>query len=113
MIQSRSTSITIAFGIEFYFSELAVYRQVPIPRRPNAASLSIHCHCFHTRGSVELLSSVSIVQTFTAGTRHATYIELNQPHFPHLPNVRRKFHTGSFFPRTDIVQNRLQYGFFP
>lgn len=47
-----------------------------------------------------LTSTSSDLQTFTAKTRHDTYIEVNSPHLPRNLLVRRKFHWNSFNPES-------------
>lgn len=40
---------------------------------------------------------VSLIQTFTARTRHATSTDSNHSYFPRIPNLSRKVHSNSFF----------------
>lgn len=63
--------------------------------------------------SDELHSSVRLIQTFTMRAHYNTSNESNSPCDPRDPNVRRKFHSHSFFPLTSTLWNRLPPGWFP
>lgn len=60
--------------------------------------------------SDELHSSVRLIQTFTMRAHYNTSNESNSPCDPRDPNVRRKFHSHSFFPLTSTLWNRLPPG---
>lgn len=59
-----------------------------------------------------LHSSVRIIQ-ITIRVHYNTSNESNNPCGPRDPNVRRKFHSHSFFPFTSTLWNRLLPGCFP
>lgn len=79
---------------------------------PTDTTFQTYCY-FHSKCLDKLHSFVSPVQTFTTKTRLPTSIEPNHPHSLHIPLVRRIVHANSFFQRTPILWNRLQYGCFP
>lgn len=63
--------------------------------------------------SDELHSSVRLIQTFTIRVHYNTFNDSNNPYGPRDPNVRRQFHSHSFFPLTSTLWNRLPPGCFP
>lgn len=46
-------------------------------------------------------------------THHAAYNEANYSYSLHIPLVRSKFHSDSFFPRAVTLRNRIPAGYFP
>lgn len=47
--------------------------------------------------SDKLISLIPPVETFTVRIYYVTSIQLNHLYFLHIPNVKRKYHSGSFF----------------
>ena len=90
------------------FSTLA-----PLSHRREVASLALFYRYFHGKCSDELHALVPKVQKFSSMTRFATSTLQNHPHFLRLPNIRRKFHTDSFIPRTSLSWNKHQRDCFP
>ena len=85
----------------------------PLSQRRDVASLSLLYRYFHGKCSNELHSLVPPRQTFRARTRLATSVESNHPHPLRIPNLRRKFHDVTFFPRTTHLWNSLPFECFP
>lgn len=46
-------------------------------------------------------------QTLITRTHHAMFMQSNHSHFLHIPNLRRKFHSEKFFPRTTTEHCKL------
>lgn len=65
-------------------------------------SLLLLCHYFPGKYSDEIPFLCPPVQLFTAITYHTTSTEWNHPNFLHIPNVRKKFHSDIFSPRTTL-----------
>lgn len=60
--------------------------------------------------ALSLLSLILIDLTFTANTRHTTYIVANYPPSLRLPSMRSKPHSNKIFPRKSALWNRLPTG---
>lgn len=72
----------------------------------------LYCY-FYGRCSVKLHFPVLPIQTFTTRTYHTMYTKSIHCHYIHIPLVRSKFHSRSFFPRTVAMWNRYLGGCFP
>lgn len=82
----------------------------PFSYRHKVASLSLLYQYAHGKSSDKLQSLVTLVQTFTAKTQCAIYTEEDHSHSFYIPLVRRKFHSGCFFPRATTLRNRCLRG---
>lgn len=56
---------------------------------------------FHGKCSDDLHCLIPAIQTFIARAHHTTSKVPNHPYFSSIPHIRRKFHTSSFFSRTN------------
>lgn len=81
----------------------------PLSFRCNVTYLSLLCHYFHDKCSDELF----FFWGFIPRTCFATSTELTHPCFPRVPNLRRKFHSDSFFPMTATLLARFPCVCFP
>lgn len=95
-------SLVVISGLEefyLYFPALRVMAYFSLCNLfPLDAELQV-CRYFYSKYSDELHSLIQPVQTFTAGTHHATSPESNRSQYLLIQNLRRKFHSDSLWKR--------------